>query len=75
MKNNAIEGGINNIVAGSNIKIPATISNTFARSDLADTNAFTPTSSGGFYINTKNEVGVNEVNPKTLFDSKGAVKF
>ena len=74
MKNNTIEGGINNIVAGSNIKIPATISNTFVWSDAVGT-TFTPTTSGAFYVNTQNGVGINETDPHTLFDSKGAVKF
>ena len=71
MKNNKIEGGKNNIIAGANITIPADVSNTFVWS----TQTFTPTTSGAFYINAENGVGINETNPQTLFDSKGAVKF
>jgi hypothetical protein len=75
MKNNTISGGTNNIIAGSNITIPANVSDTFVWSDLATNVIFSPTTSGAFYINTKNGVGINEPNPQVLFDSKGAVKF
>jgi hypothetical protein len=75
MTNNTISGGTNNIIAGSNIIISGGISNTFVWSDLADNQHFSPTTSGAFYINTKNGVGINETNPQTRFDSKGAVKL
>jgi hypothetical protein len=77
MKNNTISGGTNNIIAGSNITISSGISNTFIWSDLGsgDKEYFEPTTSGAFYINTKNGVGINETNPQTRFDSKGAVKL
>ena len=73
MKNNTIKGGTNNIIAGQNVMIPDTVSNVFVRSD--STTAFSPTASGAFYVNTTNGVGINEPNPQTRFDSKGAVKF
>ena len=73
MKNNRIEGGENNIIAGSNVRIGSGISNTFVWSDT--NTGFTPQASGAFYINTTKGVGINEPNPATRFDSKGAVKF
>ena len=71
MRNNKIEGGVNNIIAGSYTTIPADVSNTFVWS----TQSFTPTESDTFYINSKNGVGINETNPQAVFDSNGAVKF
>jgi len=74
MRNNTISGGKNNIIAGSSITIPTDVSNTFVWSDNPGT-MFMPTDSDTFYIDTRGGVGINETNPRTLFDSKGAVKF
>jgi hypothetical protein len=74
MQGNTIEGGSNNIVAGSKIKISANLSNTLVWSDMSK-GTFSPTASGALYLNSANGVGINEPGPAVKFDSKGAIKF
>jgi hypothetical protein len=71
MKGNSISGGVNNLVLGVNVKIPATISDTFVWSP---TGSFSPNTGSAFYANTSG-VGINTATPQVVFDSNGAIKF
>jgi hypothetical protein len=71
MRNNTIAGGVNNLILGANVGIPATISNTFIWSTVG---GFSPTTGNAFYTNTSG-VGINTNAPQVVFDSKGAVKI
>ncbi|MDR0650758.1 MAG: hypothetical protein LBG59_05150 [Candidatus Peribacteria bacterium] len=71
MKDNRIEGGINNLILGAKVTIPENISNTFVWSTV---DTFSPATGNAFYANTSG-VGINTNAPQVVFDSKGAVKF